>query len=121
MVVKWIRSRTSKQVEPSGKQCTGCRTLVGGETDAQLRASGGVFLAGAGWFCGSRCERQYRLRFRIQTAVTPADGGPQTPTRSSTPANVDAANAPLDPEQAPTVDELAVVLRERRRRLLNGQ
>ncbi len=115
VVVKWFRSRTSKPAVPKGKQCTGCRTLIAGETDEQLRASGGVLLAGAGWFCGSRCERQYRLHFRIQASKTPVDGS------TATPVAVQEASEPPDPDQAPAVDELAAVLRERRRRLLNGQ
>ena len=116
-MLKWIRSRTSKQTEPGGKQCTGCRTLIVGTSEEQLRASGGLLLAGVGWFCGPRCQGQYRLRFRI-----PADGSPRSsPTRSSTPATVEAASEQADPGRAPAVDELAAVLRERRRRLLNGQ
>ncbi|HVP60490.1 MAG TPA: hypothetical protein VMT11_08020 [Myxococcaceae bacterium] len=126
VVVKWIRSRASKRAERGGKQCTGCRTLVAGETEEQLHASGGVLLAGVGWFCGARCERQYRLRFRIQSAATPPDGSPRpTPTpapRSATPpADIVEASEPSTPRRPPAADELAAVLRERRRRLMNGQ
>lgn len=121
VVVKWIRSRTSKAAEPRGKQCTGCLTLVAGETEEQLQASGGVFLVNVGWFCGPRCERQYRIRFRIQSTATPADGSPHpTPTRS-TPVAVVEASPPSEPRRRPAADELAAVLRERRRRLMNGQ
>ncbi len=121
VVVKWIRSRASKNAEPRGKQCTGCLTLVAGESEEQLQASGGVFLANVGWFCGPRCERQYRLRFRIRSAATPADGSqPPTPTRSTAVAVVEASEPP-EPRRLPAADELAAVLRERRRRLMNGQ
>ena len=113
--MKWIRSRTAKQEEvPEGHHCVGCRTAIAGKTEDELRASGGVFLEGGGWFCGARCERQYRLRFRI---VTPADGS--RVARTPTPA-------PAEPQEASSTgrrsaaEELAEALRARRRQSTNG-
>ena len=124
MLMKWIRSRAGKQEEelPQGHHCVGCRTSIAGKTEDELRASGGVFLAGAGWFCGRRCERQYRLRFRIQT--TPADGtrAARTPTPRPPPLVAD----PVPPEESPSparrsaADELADALRAKRRQPNNG-
>ena len=109
--MKWLRSRAGKQAEPTGQHCTGCRSAIPGANDDELHSSGGVFLAGAGWFCGPRCERQYRLRFRIQTA---------DPVRTPTPRPEPVATEPPEePRRRPAADELADVLRARRR-LNNG-
>ena len=122
VVLNWIRSRGTKQAEePAGQRCIDCRSLIPGSTEDELRASGGVFLAGAGWLCGARCERAYRLRFRIQP--TPADGSPRSvtpPARRMTPASDQASVEETDPDRRPAADELAAVLRARRRRLNNG-
>jgi hypothetical protein len=127
VVVAWIRSRTAKRAEPEGRQCTGGLTAVAGSTDEQLRASGGVLLEGVGWFCGERCERQYKLRFRIQPAGTPAGGSPRTtPTavaRSGTSThpepNADAEEAPA-PKRRSAEDELSAALRARRQKYSSG-
>ena len=117
-MVKWIRSKVSKRDEPTGKQCTACLGQIGGATEEELFFAGGVFLIGVGWFCGPRCENKYRLRFRIQgrpsseTAVARRPSGPS-------PAVATAA-APLDSEQEPTAEEVAEVLRARRRRMSSG-
>jgi hypothetical protein len=118
--MKWIRSRGARQDEvPQGHHCTGCRTAIAGTTDDELAAAGGIFLAGAGWFCGARCERQYRLRFRIQP--TPAEGtlAARTPTPRPSPLVADP-----EPQQAPArrsaADELAEALRARRRPSTSG-
>jgi hypothetical protein len=118
VVMKWIRSRAAKQEEvPQGHHCVGCRTAIAGSTEDELRAAGGVFLEGGGWFCGPRCERQYRLRFRIQPAATPADGS--RAARTPTPA-------PAEPQKASSTgrrsaaEELAEALRARRRQPTNG-
>jgi len=123
VVVAWIRSRTAKRAEPEGRQCTSCLTAVAGSTDEQLRASGGVLLEGVGWFCGERCERQYKLRFRIQ----PAGGSPRTtPTavaRSGTSThpepNADAEEAAA-PKRRSAEDELSAALRARRQKYSSG-
>lgn len=119
MVMKWIRSRAAKQEEvPQGHHCVGCRTAIAGSTEDELRASGGVFLEGGGWFCGPRCERQYRLRFRIQPAATPADGSrARTPTPAPAPA--ETQEAPSSGRRSAT-EELADALRARRRQLNGG-
>ena len=119
VVMKWIRSRAARPAEPPGQQCTGCRTAIPGATEDELRASGGVFLASVGWFCGATCERQYRLRFRIQT--TPADGSraaPQ-PSRKPTPKPVDPPEAPSSGRRS-AAEELADALRARRRQVNKG-
>ena len=119
MVMKWIRSRAAKQEEvPQGHHCTGCRTTIAGATEDELRAAGGVFLEGAGWFCGPRCERQYRLRFRIRP--TPADGSaaptPRKPTPRPPPLVDDPKpEEPSSPGRRSAAEELADVLRARRR------
>ena len=99
--MKWIRSRAARPAEPAGQHCTGCRTTIPGATEDDFRAAGGVFLTSVGWFCGAKCERQYRLRFRIQPA-TPADGSQAAsqPSRKPTPRP-----APLvaDPPEAPSL------------------
>ena len=124
MVLNWIRSRGAKQAkEPAGQCCIECRSAIAGSTDDELRASGGVFLAGAGWLCGARCERAYRLRFRIQPATTPADGSPHSTAsvaRRMTPAIDQAALEETEPDRRPAADELAAALRARRRRMNNG-
>ena len=122
MVVKWFRDRAAKRAEPPSQHCTGCRSTILGANDDELRASGGVFLAGAGWFCGPRCERQYRLRFRIQPAATPADGSQADSARTPTPrpAPLVTDPEPDEPGRRPAADELAEALRNRRRRLNNG-
>jgi hypothetical protein len=116
--MKWIRSRAAKQQEePQGHHCTGCRGPIAGATDDELRDSGGVFLEGAGWFCGGRCERQYRLRFRIRP--TPAEGNPALEARKPTPRPPPLKADPA-PGEAPgtgrrsAADELAEALRRRR-------
>ena len=114
--MKWIRSRSVKQDEvPQGHHCTGCRTPIAGTTDDELRGSGGVFLEGAGWFCGARCERQYRLRFRIRP--TPAEGSPALEARKPTPRPPPLAADPREPStgRRSAADELADALRARRR------
>lgn len=121
--MKWIRSRASRPAEPPpGKHCTGCRTTIPGATEDELRAAGGVFLASVGWFCGAKCERQYRLRFRIQPATTPADGSQAAskPSRKRTP---NPAALVTDPPEAPSsgrrsaADELTAAIQARRRQL----
>jgi hypothetical protein len=125
VVVTWIRSRAAKRAEPEGRQCAGCLTAVAGSTDEQLRASGGVLLEGVGWFCGERCERQYKLRFRIQPGVTPAGGSPRmTPTPgprsgTSTDPAPDADEAP-GPKRRSAEDELSAALRARRQKYSSG-
>ncbi len=127
VVVTWIRSRAGKRAEPEARQCTGCRTAVAGSTDEQLRASGGVLLEGVGWFCGERCERQYRLRFRIQPAGTPAGGSPRTtPTplpragTSNDPAPNAEAEGASGPKRRSAEDELSAALRARRQKYSSG-
>jgi hypothetical protein len=123
--MKWIRSRASRPAEPPGQQCTGCRTTIPGAAEEELRAAGGVFLASVGWFCGVKCERQYRLRFRIQPATTPADGSQAASKPSRTPTPNPAALV-TDPPEAPSsgrrsaADELTAAIRARRRQLNNG-
>ena len=113
--MKWIRSRVARPAEePTGQHCTGCRTPIPGATEDEFRAAGGVFLATVGWFCGARCERQYRLRFRI----TPANGSqvasrPRTPTPRRPPLAADPE--PQAPARRPAADELADALKARRR------
>ena len=123
MVLNWIRSRAVKEDEPAGRQCTGCLSPMAGTTDDELRAAGATFLASVGWFCTSRCERQYRLRFRIQPATTPADGSPHSTAsvaRRMTPAIDQAALEETEPDRRPAADVLAAALRARRRRMNNG-
>jgi hypothetical protein len=120
VLVNWIRSRADRQKEPTGQHCTGCRTAIAGTTDDELRTSGGVFLAGAGWFCGPRCERQYRLRFRIQPATTPGAGSQAAAPLACTPtarpqSPVTDAQDPETPGRRSAADALADALRARRR------
>jgi len=121
VVVKWLRSKTGKAKEPVGQRCKGCQAFIGGTTDEELFFSGGVFLAGAGWFCGGRCENDYRLRFRIQPARTPVQGTPEAgsnaPSRRPTPSE---PVEEIPPERRPAAEELAAALRARRRRLNEG-
>ena len=117
--MKWIRSRVAKPVEePVGQHCTGCRTSIPGATEDEFLAAGGVFLATVGWFCGGKCERQYRIRFRIQPAASPGDGSQaasqrRTPTPSPAPPAADPE--PQAPSRRPAADLLAEALRSRRR------
>ena len=116
-MVKWIRSRGVKQAESAGKHCTGCRSTMLGATEDELRASGGILLAGVGWFCSARCEWQYRLRFRIQPDAVPLQQ--RTPVPRPPPLVVLPAE-PDPEEKRSAVEELAEVLRRRRRRLTHG-
>ena len=122
-MVNWIRSRAARREEPPAQQCTGCRVAIPGASDDELRASGGTFLEAVGWFCGPRCERQYRLRFRIQPANTPlpapASATPPGGSRTSTPPPVEAVSAG-EPSRPPAADALAAALRARRRRHTGG-
>ena len=107
MVLQWFRSRARKREEPAGESCAGCLASLTGSGEDQLRASGAIFMEAVGWFCGPRCERQYRFRFRIRSADEPA-----------TPVAVAAVPTPPPPEPSQiTVEELMEKLRERRRRL----
>ena len=121
VVLTWFRSRAARQAAPAKRHCIGCRTPMAGTTDDALRASGGVLLEGAGWLCGARCERRYRLQFRIQPALRPSNGSP-TPT----PAPVPRSGNPSEPRPSVTgeersppgrrsaQDELTAALRARR-------
>jgi hypothetical protein len=118
LLLDWIRSRARKREESSelrGVHCIGCRTLVSGANDEELRGRGAVNLVGAGWFCGAACERQYRFRFRLQT---PGPDAPSSP-RSTSPHPPPRA-AP-DEGTPPGVEEMLAILRIRRRGLNNGQ
>jgi hypothetical protein len=127
VVLKWIRSRAARPEEPPGQQCTRCRTTIAGATEDELRAAGGVLLASVGWFCGPICERQYRLKFRIQPAGTPADGskaaaqpGTRTPKPQPPVTEVaETAEAPSSGRRS-AADLLTEALRARRRQLNNG-
>ena len=117
-MVKWIRSRAVKQDEPTGKQCTGCLSPMAGTTDDELRAAGATFLASVGWFCNSRCERQYRLRFRIQPDAVPV---PRTPTPRPPPLAADPVAGGGEPvEKRSAAETLADALRLRRGRTSHG-
>jgi len=127
VVLKWIRSRAARPEEPTGQQCTRCRTTIAGATEDELRAAGGVLLANVGWFCGPGCEQQYRLKFRIQSATTPAEGSkaaaqPRKPTPKPQPPVTEvteAAEAPSSGRRSATY-LLTEALRARRRQLNNG-
>jgi hypothetical protein len=127
VVLKWIRSRAARPEEPTGQQCTRCRTTIAGATEDELRAAGGVLLASVGWFCGPSCEQQYRLKFRIQSATTPAEGSkaaaqPRKPTPKPRPPVTEvteAAEAPSSGRRS-AADLLTEALRARRRQLNNG-
>ena len=119
VVVTWIRSRAAKRAEEeaTSRHCTGCRTDLVGTSDEQLRASGGVLLEGVGWFCGPRCERQYRLRFRIQQPGAAPIARSQTPVPRSSTAETPAEGEPEDgaPKRRSAQDELAAALAARRK------
>lgn len=112
-MVKWIRSRAVKQDEPAGKQCTGCLSPMAGTTDDDLRAAGATFLASVGWFCNGRCERQYRLRFRIQPDAVPV---PRTPTPRPPPLVADPVAEGEPAGKRSAAEALAEALRQRRGR-----
>jgi hypothetical protein len=120
VLAKWIRSRAEKQEEATGQHCTGCRSTIAGKTEDELRASGGTFLIGAGWFCGPRCERQYRLRFRIQpSGGQTATLAPRMPTPRPGPLVADPPETPA-PARRSAADELAEALRARKRSRSGG-
>lgn len=120
VVVKWIRSKVSKRAEPAGQNCISCLRHIAGTTEDELFFAGGVFLPGVGWFCSSGCERQYRVRFRVQASKKPAAGPAGAPVSRSP-----AGKAPTPPPENPpepaaparrsAADELADALRARRR------
>jgi hypothetical protein len=117
---KWIRSRAEKQEETTGQHCTGCRSTIAGNTEDEFRASGGTFLTGAGWFCGPRCELQYRLRFRIQPSGSQAAVPmPRTPTPRPGALVADPPETPA-PARRSAADELAEALRARKRSSSGG-
>lgn len=121
VVVTWIRARVAKRAEEEAREasrhCIGCRTSIVGTSDEQLRASGGVLLEGVGWFCGPRCERQYRLRFRIQQPGAAPIARSQTPVPRSSTAETPAEGEPEGgaPKRRSAQDELAAALRARRK------
>jgi hypothetical protein len=57
--------RDQEDQEPSGTLCLQCRKHIGSSDEAELLVAGRILLDDVGWFCGPRCERQYRLLFRI--------------------------------------------------------
>jgi hypothetical protein len=124
VLAKWIRSKVSKREEPAGKQCTSCLRHIAGSTEEEAFFAGGVFLAGAGWFCSARCEEKYRLRFRIQptpSGETPAARSASRGPSGSLPAvEPQQPTEPSEPERAPAADVLAEALRSRRRRMNSG-
>jgi hypothetical protein len=77
----------------------------------ERRTSGATLLAGVGWFCASRCEQQYRFRFRIQPTKPQGDAAATTPTP---PSSVQVE------EDEPSAEEVLAALRERRRRMHSG-
>ena len=115
VLVNWIRSKVSKPEEPKGKGCIGCLKHIPGANEEELIFAGGVLLPGTGWFCGFRCENQYRLRFRIpstrttsgETRAVPFPGRPSGETR--------AVEEPSEPEQPSAADVLATAMRAGRR------
>jgi hypothetical protein len=102
-----------KEDEPSGKQCTGCLCTLAGTTDDELRAAGATFLASVGWFCTPRCERQYRLRFRIQPDAVPVH---RTPVPRPPPLVADPVAGEEPATKRSAADALAELLRQRRGR-----
>jgi hypothetical protein len=127
VVVTWIRARVAKRAEEEAREasrhCTGCRTSIVGTSNEQLRASGGVLLEGVGWFCSARCERQYRLRFRIQQPGAAPIARSQTPVpRSSTPAETSAEGEPEAgaPKRRSAQQELEAALLARRQKYWSG-
>jgi|GEM_PF-238272 len=127
VVVTWFRSRAARRAGPAKRHCIGCRTAIAGATDDELLASGGVLLEGAGWLCGARCERQYRLQFRIQPTPTPSAGNPRTtPTlvsrsvKPAEPGRSATAEEPSSPGRRSAQDELTAALRARRMKYSSG-
>ena len=116
-MVKWIRSRAVKQDEPAGKQCIGCLSPMAGSTEDELRAAGCTFLANVGWFCNGRCERQYRLRFRIQPDAVPVH---RTPVPRPPPLVADPVVGEQPAEKRSAAETLAEALRQRRGRTSTG-
>lgn len=111
MVLEWFRRRARKPEEPAGETCPGCLSSLGVSSEDQRRASGAVFMEAVGWFCGPRCERQYRFRFRVRSGDEAA--AQVALAVASTPPPPDASEM--------TVEELMEKLRERRRRLANSR
>jgi hypothetical protein len=101
-----------KQDEPAGKPCTGCLSPMAGTEDDELRAAGAIFLASVGWFCTTRCERQYRLRFRIQPDAVPVQ---RTPAPRPPPLVADPVVGAEPAEKSSAAETLAEALRQRRR------
>lgn len=116
-MVKWFRARALKQEEPAGKQCTGCLSPMAGTTDDELRDAGATFLASVGWFCTPRCERQYKLRFRIQPDAVPV---PRTPTPRPPPLVAEPVAGQEPAEKRSAAETLAEALRQRRGRPTGG-
>ena len=73
-LLDWIRWRAAEDDQVASETCVSCRGSIPGGTSEELFFSGGVFLPGAGWFCGTQCESAYRLRFRVQPGATPPGG-----------------------------------------------
>jgi len=121
-LLEWFRSLISKRKspEPASQSCVGCRASILGATEEELFFSGGVLLPGVGWFCGIKCESQYRLRFRIQPAVTPGGGVPHATAGKVRPRRPtgNLQVLPAQPEErtdARSAEEvLSAVLRSRR-------
>jgi hypothetical protein len=62
------RRKNRTPPEPEGTTCQWCRVLIPAKGDEALFLAGAVFDPVAGWFCSSRCARQYAVRFRVQPA-----------------------------------------------------
>jgi len=126
VLVNWIRSKVSKPAERAGKSCILCLEHLPGTTDEELFFNGGVILEGAGWFCGPRCQNQYRLRFRIQaTRTTSGETARAAPasSRPSGPFPVPETKSPTEPRKAeltPAAEALADALRTKRRQSSGG-
>jgi hypothetical protein len=126
VLVKWIRSKVSKPKEPAGKRCISCLKHIPGATEEELFFAGGVLLAGAGWFCGERCQNKYRLRFRVQPSKRSSGETTRAAPHSSKPSGsipvteTNSSTEPVEPERAPAADVLAEALRSRRRRMNSG-
>jgi hypothetical protein len=90
---------------------------MAGTTEDELRAAGCTFLASVGWFCGGRCERQYRLRFRIQPDAVPVQ---RTPTPRPPPLVADPVVDGEPVEKRSAAETLAEALRQRRGRTSTG-
>ncbi len=71
MLIEAIRSllkkRDPEDEPPSGTHCTQCRKRIGSSDEAELLVAGRILLDDVGWFCGPRCERDYRFAFRISS------------------------------------------------------